>query len=194
MKTKVSTAPFVFSSILICATLVASCSKDLSRGEAETKLKTLKPATVTRHIDSRYGPGIRVFEFQIKDPETFRKYEEPLNKLKAGGWITYEKKTDSGQFWSAKLYGFWYDVNFTDKLKPFIVERNQSGVDVLVAKREFDKVTGITKLDPNTCEVEFMTKVSPTELTSVFPLEKHEAEPVTHTRTFKLFDDGWRLQ
>jgi len=193
MKTIISSALLVFSSLILCITLT-SCSKDLSRGAAAKKLKTLKPALITRHINSRYGPGIRIFESQIRDPNTFKQYEEPLNKLKAGGWITYEKRTDSVQFFSQMMYGLWYDVHFTDKLKPFIVERNQSGLDVLVAKREFDKVTGIVKHDPNTCEVEFMTKVTPTELSSVYELERHEAEPRKYTRTFKLFDDGWRMQ
>jgi len=192
MKTKI-TSLIAFSYLLIFVSL-ASCSKDLSRDAAENKLKTLKPDAITRHINSSYGPGIRIPEFQFKDPKTFREYEEPLDKLKVGGWITYEKKTDSAQLFSQRLYGLSYEVHFADKLKPFIVERDQSGVDVMIAKREFDKVTGITKQDQNTCIVEFMTKVIPTELTSVFPLEKHEADPMKHTRTFRLFDDGWRMQ
>lgn len=193
MKKKFSTALLVLSSLILCVTL-ASCSKDLSRGAAEKKLKTLNPQLITRHIDSRYGPGIRIFESQIKDPNTFKQYEDLLNQLQTAGWITYEKKTDSVQVFSQMMYGLWYDVHFTDKLKPFIVEENQSGVKVVVAKREIDKVTGIAKHDPTTCEVEFMTKVTPTELTSMFPLENYETKPGKHTRIFKLFDDGWRME
>ncbi|MBM4139881.1 MAG: hypothetical protein FJ242_00075 [Nitrospira sp.] len=192
MKKKNSIALLVLSSLIFIT--LSSCSKDLSRSAAEKKLKTLEPQLITRQIKSQYGPGIRLFESQIKDPNTFRQYEDLLDKLQAGGWIKYKRKTDSVQFFSQMLYGLWYDVHFTDKLKQFIVKRNQSGVEVLVAKREFDKVTGIAKHDPNTCEVEFMSKVTPTKLTSVFPLEKHEAEPQKHTRVFKLFDDGWRMQ
>lgn len=193
MMTKFRSTMLVLSSLILGVMLV-SCSKDLSRGAAEKKLKTLKPQLITRHINSRYGPGIRIFESQFKDPNTYRQYEEPLNKLRAGGWITYDKKTDAVQFFSQMMYGLWYDVHFTDKLKPLIVQQNQSGVEVVVAKREFDKVTGIAKHDPNTCEVEFMSKVIPTELTSVYPLERHEMEPKKHSRTFKLFDDGWRME
>jgi hypothetical protein len=193
MKARFNKELLILLSLIFCVSL-SSCSKDLSRGAAEKKLKTLNPQLITRHIDSRYGPGIRIFEYQIKDPNTFKKYEDLLNQLQSGGWITYEKKTDSVQFFSQMMYGLWYDVHFTDKLKPFIVEKNQSGLQVVVAKREFDKVTGIVKQDPTTCEVEFMSKVTPNELTSVFPLEKHETEPGKHTCIFRLFDDGWRME
>lgn len=182
----------ILSSLTLIVTLI-SCDNELSRDAAEAALKSLGPKLITRHIDNSYGPSIRLYESEYKNPNTYRHFEEPLDKLKAGGWVTYDKNIDSVQFFSQKLYGLSYDVHFTDKLKPFIFQQDQSGVEVVVAKREFDKVTGIAKRGSNTREVEFMTKVTQTQLASAFSLENHETEPRKESRTFILFDDGWRL-
>lgn len=192
-KNKYSKALLISFILIIFITLASCGNKDLSRDSAAKKLKTISLNQITRQIETRQGPAIRLFESDMKNPNTFKQYEDTLNKLKSGGYINYEKKTDSRPFFSQIMYGLWYEVHFTDKLNPFIVRRNESGVEVLVAKEEFDTVTGIVKTDPNTRVVEFTTKVTPTKLISVFPLNEYETQPKKHEKIFMLYDDGWRM-
>ncbi len=180
--------------LIIMACSNAACAKDsdLTRSKAKKILEKLPPGTITRNIDHRYGPPIRISEREIGDPRTFKQYEDLLDKLKANGYITYEKHTDSAQVFSQKLYGLWYDVQFTDKLKPFIINESQQGATVKVADIVIDEVTGITKMSDTERFAEYTTKVIPNALSKDLPLSEEENKSYKRGAHFKLYDDGWR--
>lgn len=174
--------------------LLSDDSKELARRTAAIKLANLKPQLIVRVI-----PEICVDIFCSKEAI------EQLEKLKAGGWITYGYEGSQEHVWRG------YRIHPTDKIQPFIVFKDRSGIHVVVGKREFDEVTGITKEGPDLCDVYYTTKVTLNELAPYLlssggivsgPVFKFDPTLISrdpdvtslkHSVYFRRFDDGWRI-
>jgi len=169
MRTKFTTIMLTLLFLVLCIPLV-SYSKDLSRPEAENLLRPFIDENNEKQIFTIYLSG-NSGSYVAKN----------YNLLEAGGYI---KATDLGQ---GK-----YRVSINDKLKPFIINNKGNEVEVLLGKSEFDKVTGISKIDANRCAVEYSIKVTSTEIGRSLPhIFVQKASP--RTTLFVLFDDGWRI-
>jgi hypothetical protein len=171
----------------------------LNREFAKKQIKALYPQAITAEIKKIYTPGDSVVSMSYCDEKLseydlkkIKETERYLDKLKEAGYITYEMNEKVKPFFGCPQYDRWYTVTFTDKIKPYLLNISENKIDVIIAKVDIDKVTGIIKDGSNRSIVEYKTKITPTPLKAY--LDNNSYKPESGRVVFTLYDDGWRLE
>ncbi len=177
----------------IPSNLLDLISNDLSRDKATKILaETYLKESILRKLDNTYG-------FDADAYGDVKKREE-IDKLKEFGFINTTIATRNDRYFGLQ---YEYDVVFTSKLSPYIIEEindiNSWGyrpptkiVKVKIAENVFNEITGIRKEGDNQYIVEFSTKIVTNPLAEILPLEQHEDGVGKSVVRFVRYDDGWR--
>jgi hypothetical protein len=185
--------------IVLAATLICSCSNNLSRHKAADLIsQQLKlPATQTVVLASYFkkswsdpasGPfGISAACLVSGDGKNYSDMKQILAGLESKGLISIgERKDHEGE--CNYLYA---TTNLTEEGKKYLVKESD-GIHVVKAyDLAFGEVTGIQINEQfKTATADYtLTKINITPFASNI-----STEPINGKATFALFDDGWRIK
>jgi hypothetical protein len=122
----------------------------------------------------------------------------------------YKKLRDNGYIDFEQISRRWYLAKITDKIKPYIekygeVEKRSSiggsyysaEHEIVIYKRKFVEVTGITKSDSQIydCDqiAEFTYSIDITQIGLLLDPSLQKDIVKTNAACFKLYDNGWRM-
>ena len=182
---------FVF--VPLISIFLCSCSKDLSRNEAETliKQKYNLPQTETVKIGKNYyisqnnGGGFGPVAL-INGPH-YSEFKQMLAGLQSKGLINVNQTHTSG----GGIYYTWATVSLTADGKKYLLKENNGQYEVKSAEIAFGQITGI--------QMNEQYKVAEAEYT----LQRINITPFGHAssndimnrhQSFSLYDDGWRIK
>jgi hypothetical protein len=181
----------------IPSNLLDLISNDLSRDKVTKILaETYPKESILRKLDNKYGfdadAGANAGVGVVKRGQ--------IDKLKEFGFINTTIATRNDRYFGLQ---YEYDVVFTSKLSPYIIEEindiNSWGyrpptkiIKVKIAENVFNEISGIRKEGDNQYLVEFSTKIVTNPLAEILPLEQNEDGVGKGVVRFVRYDDGWR--
>lgn len=202
--------------ILLFVFGLISCniSKELSRGKAEEILSKGDYGYIGGSLPKSLNEGFQMGTSGGNEPNLVSQAEKDIE-----GWVgkqktIYAKLEEKGfikyNVWRGKqgqrppgfpraqismvdyMYVFvQFNMEATDKLKPYIISSDNYFYKVKVADIIFDKITGVTKISDNEASVEFTLKIKDTPLKGL--VDESDTPNLNRSADFRKYDDGWRI-
>jgi len=173
-----------------------SCSKDLSRDEAETLIKQkynlpkIETVEIVKNYHISHFGDRGAFGMEMVTIVTSPNYSENkkmLDGLQSKGLITVNETKE----YSNHIHYTWATVSLTAEGKKYLVKESRGQYEVKSAEIAFGQITGIQMNEQN--------KVAEAEYT----LQRINITPFSHSssndimnrhQSFYLYDDGWRIK
>lgn len=166
--------------IIILGLTILGCEKKLSRSDAE-KILNNSGLCATRTF---------TLEISIANMGEFSSDAESLRRLREAGIIDIEELRENDINYNFINPSIKFRVSVLNNTDFILVDNDKSIMQVMLAKYNNFKVTGIRKISENECEVEAISDATVTEPGKILNFSNTDNEG---TYTFRYYDDGWRL-
>ena len=172
---------------LICYANLNVFGQEFTKEIAENILKDRSVAYL-QDFNKEQG-GARLTSSEYKKGYYAASYEKVLNKLRDGGWITYDKYSRKAK----DYYQIIYKCELTSQSDQFITDQNASKARVIVCNRVFNKIEDIYQ-SGDSYIVRFESKVLTTPWGMIIPVNINlNKYPQTHQCYFRLKNGSWEL-